>query len=393
LFTSVENTLDANWHDKAPRQDMDDDNFGVRWSGEIQPRETGGYRIGVITTCNTKVMLQGKLIAYTEYHYRNEYGDPRLRISEPLHLEKGQRYSIVVEAGESYGDAQVQLVWATPDEPDRARDVAQRADAIVLCMGLTARMEGEEMKIDIDGFKGGDRTRLDLPDAQQRLIKRVSALGKPVVLVLLNGSALALPWEKLHIPAIIEAWYPGQAAGRAIADVLFGDYNPGGRLPVTFYSSAEDLPPFEDYAMSTRTYRYFSGKPLYSFGYGLSYTAFGYTNLSTGSQYHDVGDTVKVAVDVSNTGPMAGDEVVQLYISHLDAPVPVPLRSLCGFRRVHLLPGESTRVEFSIAPDAFSIIDAENHQRIVPGDFEVSVGGGQPGAEGATTIRGRIQLK
>jgi beta-glucosidase len=262
-------------------------------------------------------------------------------------------------------------------------------------MGLTARMEGEEMNIDIDGFKGGDRTRLDLPGVQQKLIREIRALGKPIVLVLLNGSALAVNWEKEHIPAIVETWYPGQAAGQAIADVLFGDYNPGGRLPVTFYTSVSDLPPFEDYGMRGRTYRYFKGEPLYPFGYGLSYTSFAYSGLQVSKEQRE-GDTVDVVVNVKNTGSQAGDEVIQIYVSHLNAPVPVPIRSLKGFQRVHLLPGEERTVEFHIPPDAFSVIDATGRRVILPGEFEISVGGGQPqivkDLTAAQTLTSRIRL-
>jgi len=244
-------------------------------------------------------------------------------------------------------------------------------------MGLTPSLEGEQLDIEIEGFRGGDRTRLDLPDVQQELIKEIHALGKPIVLVLLNGSALAINWEKENIPAIVEAWYPGQAAGQAIADVLFGDYNPAGRLPVTFYKSVEDLPPFEEYQMSGQTYRYFKGEPLYSFGYGLSYTSFKYDNLKVAEQYK-VGDVVKVSVNVKNIGELAGDEVVQVYVSSLSSTVSVPIRSLKGFRRIHLLPGGVKTVEFSIPSDAFSIINDKNEREVLPGQFEISVGGRQP---------------
>jgi beta-glucosidase len=238
-FTNRSANLDVNWYDKAPREDLDDDGFSVRWSGEIQPQHTGTYQLGVISTCNTKVFLNDSLVAKTVYHFRDEYGDPRLRKSVPMVLEAGKKYKVVVEAIETFADAQVQLVWATP-KPDlkkKALEIARQADVVIMCMGITPRMEGEEMDVQIDGFRGGDRTRIDLPDVQQQLIKEIYALGKPVVLVLLNGSALAINWENENIPAIVEAWYPGQAAGQAIADVLFGDYNPAGRLPVTFYKS------------------------------------------------------------------------------------------------------------------------------------------------------------
>ena len=253
-----------------------------------------------------------------------------------------------------------------------------------MCMGITPRLEGEEMKVTVDGFRGGDRTRIDLPDVQQELIKEIYSLGKPVVLVLLNGSALAINWEKDNIPAIVETWYGGQAAGQAIADVLFGDYNPGGRLPVTFYKSVNDLPPFTDYNMQNRTYRYFKGEPLFPFGYGLSYTTFKYSNFKTKKTYA-VGDTINVTVEVKNTGKISGDEVVELYLSDLSSSVPVPIRALKGFKRISLLPGEAKVVSFSLAPDSFSVIDEQNKRVVKPGLFELTVGGSQPKA--ATGIK------
>lgn len=275
--------------------------------------------------------------------------------------------------------------WATgmpgqksPEElKAEALEVAGKANVIIMCMGITPRLEGEEMRVTVDGFKGGDRTRIDLPDVQQDLIKAIYALGKPVILVLLNGSALAVNWEKDNIPAILETWYGGQAAGQALADVIFGDYNPGGRLPVTFYKSVNDLPDFTDYKMENRTYRYFKGEPLYAFGYGLSYTTFKYSKFSVAKTYY-TGDTIKVSVNVKNTGKIAGDEVVQLYISNLSSSVPVPIRALKAFKRIHLLPGEVKTVSFSIAPEAFSVIDEQNKRVVKPGLFEFTVGGGQP---------------
>lgn len=379
LFSDRDSIIDANWNDKAPRQDMDDDNFGVRWSGRITPGKSGEYQLGFISTCKTRLYLNDSLIAQTVYHFRDEYGDPRLRKSVPIQLEAGQAYQIRLEAGETFADAQVQLVWAEP-KPQLLEDalaVARQADVVVLCMGLTARMEGEEMDVMVEGFRGGDRTRIDLPDIQQELIKAVQALGKPVVLVLLNGSALAVNWEQAHIPAILEAWYPGQAAGEAIADVLFGDYNPGGRLPVTFYHSVADLPPFEDYQLSTQTYRYFRQEPLYPFGFGLSYTTFGYSELQMAKELK-AGAALKVSVRVTNTGQRAGDEVVQLYLAHQKAPYRTPIRSLKAFRRVHLEAGESQVLTFDMPAADFTILDQQNNWQILPGQVEISVGGGQP---------------
>ncbi|MFN8239951.1 MAG: glycoside hydrolase family 3 C-terminal domain-containing protein [Bacteroidales bacterium] len=264
-----------------------------------------------------------------------------------------------------------------PDLHAEAMATAAKADVVIMVMGITPRLEGEEMRVNVDGFRGGDRTRIDLPDVQQQLIKDIKATGKPVVLVLLNGSALAINWENDNIPAILEAWYPGQAAGKAIADVIFGDYNPAGRLPVTFYRSVEDLPPFEDYNMKNRTYRYFTGKPLYPFGYGLSYTTFSYSGIKLKSKVK-TGQPVTVSVSVKNTGKRAGEEVVQLYLSNLAADVPVPLRSLKGFKRVHLEPGETRVLTFSLPPEDFSVINNEYKRVILPGKFMVTVGGCSP---------------
>jgi beta-glucosidase len=400
LFTGVDSVLDANWGDGSPRKDMDDDNFGVRWTGELTPDRNGVYQLGVITTCKVNLYLDDSLIAYTSYHFRDEYNDPRLRKSVPMTLKAGKKYRIRVDAGESYGDARVQLVWATPsaghaaDLQAEALATARRADVVVLCMGISSRLEGEEMDVNIDGFKGGDRTSLDLPKCQEDLIRAVEALGKPVVLVLLNGSALSVNWEAQHMPAIVEAWYPGQAAGTAIADVLFGDYNPGGRLPVTFYHSVKDLPAFSDYNMAGHTYRFFKGQPLYPFGFGLSYTSFAYDSL-TYAPTAKSGDSVHVRVGIMNTGKMAGDEVAQLYISRRDAAVPVPIRSLAAFRRIHLQPGERQMVEFVVAPNAFSVVNDKMQRVVLPGAFIFSVGGGQPGTVTATdpgTLSGHFSL-
>ena len=379
LFSAVDKTLDANWQDKAPREDMDDDNFAVRWTGVLQPDQSGTFQLGFIGTCNTKLYLDDSIIAKTVYHFRDEYGDPRLRKSIPIKLEAGKKYKLKVEASETFADAQVQLVWAAPKPnlKQEAIDIAKQADVIVMCMGLTARMEGEEMDIQIDGFRGGDRTKIGLPAVQEQLIKDIKALGKPVVLVLLNGSALAINWENENIPAIIEAWYPGQAAGQAIADVLFGDYNPAGRLPVTFYRSEKDLPSFEDYNITTQTYRYFKGEALYPFGYGLSYTTFQYDNFKIGNSYK-TGETIKLSVNVKNTGSVAGDEVVQAYVSNENKSSRIPIRSLKAFKRIHLNAGETKTVDLTIMPDAFSTFNEKNEKVTLPGKFEITSGGGQP---------------
>lgn len=273
-----------------------------------------------------------------------------------------------------------------------ALEAARKADVVIMCMGITPRLEGEEMRVAIDGFRGGDRTRIDLPDVQQDLIKSIHATEKPVVLVLLNGSAIAVNWESENIPAIIETWYGGQAAGEALADVIFGDYNPAGRLPVTFYKSVNDLPDFSDYKMDNRTYRYFRGEALYPFGYGLSYTTFSYSKLKVAKKVK-AGEPLKVSVTVKNTGSVAGEEVAQLYLSNLDADVPVPIRSLRGFDRIHLNPGETKTVSFEVAPDAFTVIDKNFKKVYDPGSFLIAVGGSQPvkaGTESETGILKKV---
>ena len=272
---------------------------------------------------------------------------------------------------------------AVPDPRAReeALEAARQADAVVLLLGLSPRLEGEEMPVDVPGFRGGDRVSLDLPAPQQELLEAVVAAGKPVVLVLLNGSALAITWAADHVPAILEAWYPGQAAGDAIADVLFGDANPAGRLPVTFYRSVAQLPPFDDYAMRGRTYRYFTGEPLFPFGHGLSYAAFAYQDLRVPADVR-AGDTVRVSVDVRNTGARAGDDVVQLYVTDEESTVPVPVRTLAGFQRVSLAARERRTVVFAVAPRYLSVVDDRGERVIEPGTFVISVGGKQPGFSG-----------
>lgn len=382
LFSETFANVDINWSDSAPRADMDDDNFGVRWSGELVPEISGEYQLGVISTCNTKVHLNGELVASTPYHFRDEYGDPRTKKSEWIKLNAGESYSIEITAAETYADAQIQLVWAEP-KPNLKADAlaaAKDAEAVVMFMGLTARMEGEEMDIQVDGFRGGDRTKLGLPQNQLELMQEIHALGKPMVLVLLNGSALAVNWEQANIPAIVEAWYPGQAAGTAIASVLFGDYNPAGRLPVTFYKSVDDLPAFEDYNMTTQTYRFFKDKPLYPFGYGLSYSRFNYENLIVTNEAK-TGETLTVSASIKNTSDIDGEEVVQVYVANLNEELNTPVRELKAFDRIALAAGESKTVSFELPAKAFSYVNEKGERINAPGEFEVSIGGGQPHQE------------
>jgi len=267
--------------------------------------------------------------------------------------------------------------------------LAEAAGVVVYVGGLSQRVEGEEGQregVGGDACSQGDRVDLGLPGAQAALLRALHATGTPLVVVLINGSALAVNWAAEHAPAIVEAWYPGEEGGTAIAEVLFGDFNPGGRLPVTFYKSVEDLPPFEDYRMAGRTYRYFSGEPLFPFGYGLSYTRFAYRDLrlsagrvATAEMRADpAGEILTVSVDVRDVGERAGDEVVQLYVSDVAASAPVPLRQLGGFERVHLAPGETKTVTFALTPRQLALIDDAGRRVVEPGAFRVAVGGRQP---------------
>jgi beta-glucosidase len=267
-------------------------------------------------------------------------------------------------------------LWSRPDIDYEAQalEAVENAEVVIAVMGLSPNLEGEEMAVHVEGFAGGDRTDIKLPRPQEELLKRIHALGKPVVLVLLNGSALAVNWAAEHVPAIVEAWYPGQAGGEALADVLFGDYNPAGRLPVTFYKSVEDLPPFVDYQMEGRTYRYFRGEPLFAFGHGLSYTTFEFDNLHVSHSEIKAGSTVAVSVDVTNSGDRAGDEVVQLYTRHSAAPSPRPIKELKGFKRFSLEAGERKTMTFTLSTDQLASWDEGGQWMVLPGTVEVMVG-------------------
>jgi len=270
---------------------------------------------------------------------------------------------------------------------------AEKADVAVMVMGISPRLQGEEGDAGNAEAKG-DRIHIDLPGRQEDLIKAVCRTGKPVVLVLLNGSALAIPWADENVPAIVETWYGGEEAGTALAEVLFGDYNPAGRLPVTFYRSLDQFPDFEDYRMAGRTYRYFEGGPLYPFGFGLSYTRFAYSGLKISPNKVRTGKRVKVSATVENTGARDGDEVVQFYVRDVEASFPTPLRKLAGFKRIHLAPGERQKVSFALTSAQMSLIDDAGNRIIEPGKFEVSVGGGQPvrWARAADFITGTFEV-
>jgi beta-glucosidase len=363
--------------------------FSFRWSGTLKVKETGDYNFAMKSNGGFRLYIDDKLVV--EDWQKQEPSEKVVTRSGNLHLDRKQSYQIKIEYYKSGYWPQLFVQWHLIDSNHfrKAVKLAKDADVVIFVGGITAQLEGEEIPVELEGFKGGDRTSLDLPWVQEDLLKMIYATKKPVVLVLTSGSALAVNWAAANIPAILQIWYPGQEGGTALADILFGDYNPGGRLPVTFYQSVDQLPPFEDYRMKGRTYRYFGGQPLYPFGYGLSYTRFAYSNLQLPGSIK-AGEQLKVTAMVKNTGKVSGDEVVQLYVKDQLASVPVPICALQGFKRVHLSPGEQREVVFELTPRQLAAIqirsDGEGIRRVVePGKFEITVGGILPDGTSATT--------
>jgi len=396
--TRIDRTIDFDWDHIAPAEGLEANRYSVRWSGELLPPGPGDYTLVVhVDRCfdcrghdPVRLYVDGNKVI-------DNVGNDKSEMQARLHFAKTTPHSIRLEVMHSGEDHGVRLQWLAPPQVQLAEATAavRHADAIVAFVGLSPDVEGEELRIDVPGFDHGDRTDIALPPVQRALLEHAVTSGKPLIVVLMSGSAVALNWAKQHADAILAAWYPGEAGGEAIAQVLAGDYDPGGRLPVTFYASTADLPPFTRYGMHGRTYRYFDGTPLYPFGYGLSYTRFDYLNLELSAKRLQAGASLKLDAAVRNSGSRAGDEVVQVY---LDAPdVPGAARhALVGFQRVHLAAGESRRVEFELAPRQLSTVDAAGVRRVMPGRYRVFIGGGQPGyAAGVSaefTIAGREVL-
>ena len=396
VLTRTDATVDFAWGFSGVSPQLAK-NYSVRWAGVLVPSETSDYLIGFTGQDGYRVWLDGNPLVEDWTTHR-----PATSQTKQVHLEKGHTYPIKIEYFQTIRGAEARLKWTIPRrEEQRAVEAARNADLVILAMGLTARIEGEEMNVQAEGFSGGDRTSIDLPKPQEDLMVRIVAAGKPTVLVLMNGSALAVNWADQHVPAILEAWYPGGEGGTAVAEALAGDFSPGGRLPVTFYKSVDQLPAFEDYSMAKRTYRYFDGEPLYPFGYGLSYTSFGYSNAKVDRESVSPTDAVTISAEVANTGAMPGDEVVELYVTHSGIPG-APIRSLAGFQRVHLDRGAHKIISFTLRDRDLSIVDESGKRRIVPGTVNVWIGGGQPvgrtgvpkpaGTETKFTIAGEAAL-
>ena len=405
VVTRIDHQIDFDWDAASPVPGVSAKDFGVRWTGTISVPAPGDYPFSVeLTHCypcgdaeGYKIYLDGKEVA--RYSGKPAESRPSGTPAFTLHFDDTKQHAFRVEythRAPLFG-AGITLGWMPPADAERERAVAiaKQADVIVAFVGLSPNLEGEEMPIHVKGFLGGDRTDIQLPDVQKELLEALAATGKPLVVVLMNGSALGVNWTQQHANAILEAWYPGEVGGTAIAETLNGKNNPAGRLPVTFYKSIAQIPPFTDYSMKGRTYRYFHGDPLYSFGYGLSYTRFAFSNLKLSTATVKAGDDLDIEADVRNTGDNSGDEVVELYLSPPQTPL-APIHELEGFRRIHLQPGETQQVHFTLHPRQLSVVDAQGNRSVQPGEYSVFVGGAQPapnsGVSEAFSIQGSEPL-
>ncbi|HVG26915.1 MAG TPA: glycoside hydrolase family 3 C-terminal domain-containing protein, partial [Acidobacteriaceae bacterium] len=407
VMTRVDPEINFDWSGVSPLKATPDSGFSVRWTGAITAPAAGEYeftlRTGRCRGCNRtqsyKVFVDGQQVAASEAppaagerpamaingttglpEERHVAGPAKFKVNFADKNEHELRIEFLrTSARDGSG---ITLEWSPKPEVllPGALEAAKGADLVVAMVGLSPNLEGEEMPVNLPGFVGGDRTDIKLPAAQEEMLQQLAATGKPMVVVLLNGSALAVNWAEAHANAVLEAWYPGEAGGRAIADTLTGKNNPSGRLPVTFYTSLDELPPFTEYGVKNRTYRYFTGTALYGFGYGLSYTKFAYSKAKVSTASLKAGDPLTVEADVKNTGKMAGDEVAQVYLM---APRDgngglSPNLQLEGFQRVHLAPGQTKHVVFKLTPRELSEVDAEGVRSVQAGSYTVAVGGAQP---------------
>ncbi|GEM71990.1 glycoside hydrolase family 3 [Sphingomonas aquatilis NBRC 16722] len=358
--------------------------FKASWTGEFVPPGPGQYRLIIDQSqcwkdCTThdsaRVTLGGKVL--------HDGPLPKGRVEMTVDSD-GTPQPIAITLDHVSDDESFRLLWMPPAQPllDQAVAAVRDADLAIVVAGLSPDLEGEALSVSVPGFVGGDRTDIALPLPQQRLLAALKATGKPIVLVLSSGSAVSV--DPTSADAILANWYPGEAGGTALADVLSGITNPGGRLPVTFYRATTDLPAFIDYAMKERTYRYFTGTPLWGFGHGLSYTRFGYA-APRGAASIAAGQPLKVETTVTNTGPRDGDEVVQAYLvppaptRPLGSTEAVLQRQLVGYRRVNLKRGKGMAVAFTLTPRDMSIVDHDGRRHVAPGAYRLYVGGGQPG--------------
>ncbi len=379
--TVVQNGIDHYWAEgETPAAGIPSIHYSARYTTSINATTNDTIHFEIEGDDGYKILINGKTIV--DAWLRNRWGAKQF----DLPLKKDSSYKIVVEHYQSEGNAMIRLQSGHYKKTNLTSLQIKwaDADAIIFVGGISPQLEGEEMPVAIPGFKGGDRTSILLPAVQTELMQALKLSGKPIVFVMMTGSAIATPWESENIPSIVNAWYGGQSAGTAVADVLFGDYNPAGRLPVTFYKSDSDLPSFMSYDMSGRTYRYFKGEALYPFGYGLSYTKFLYSNLVIPPTIK-TGKPVTVSVKLTNTGKKDGEEVIQLYVSNQDKSIHAPLKALKGFKRIYLKKGESKTIQFKLTPQDLSVVNDQGVSQQLKGKIMISVGGGQPGMNNKTT--------
>lgn len=387
----LDHEIDFDWNSAAPLAGLQQDNFSVRWTGVIVPMQAGkmqfSMRLAHCYPCydseHIVVKIDGAIVEDSATATKEYHGSSTPPFAVNFSDTKPHRIEIDYSHKAPLFGGGITFEWTPPASllQNDASSIIANADLVVAMVGLSPELEGEEMPIHVEGFSGGDRTDIKLPAPQQMLLDEAAKAGKPLIVVLLNGSALAVEWAQQHANAVLEAWYPGEFGGKAIAETLLGRNNPSGRLPVTFYRSLDDLPAFTDYSMSKRTYRYFTGKPLYSFGYGLSYTTFAYSNTRLSTARLVAGQPLEAQTTVRNTGKMAGDEVVEAFLippANGNAGLS-PRLQLAAFQRVHLAPGEQRTVHFTLDPRSISEVDAEGVRSVQAGKYQLSIGGAQPG--------------
>lgn len=390
--TTTETAIDHFWTEgQIPATGINAINFSGRYTTYFTAAKDESINFETDGNDGYRLMINDSV--FVDAWSKNRWGARQFQLS----VKKDARYKIVMEFYQEEGTAAIRLSQGNYVKTDFNALVAglKDVDAIVFAGGISPQLEGEEMKVSVPGFKGGDRTSIMLPAMQTELMKALATTGKPLVFVMMTGSALAIPWEDQHVPAIMNAWYGGQSAGTAIADVLFGDYNPAGRLPVTFYKGDNDLPGFSDYSMNGRTYRYFKGEALYPFGYGLSYTSFKYGGLKLPATLIK-GKKILFTATITNSGKIAGEEVVQVYVSHPGKSGLAPIRALKNFQRISLKAGESRLLKFELSADQLSLVNENGVLYQPTGAVEISVGGGQPGVKNITTsnvLKGAVSIR
>jgi beta-glucosidase len=372
VLTTFKNRIDDFWVEgQQPENGIKGTYFSVRYTTYYKSPSTETTTFIAEGDNGYKIFLNDNLVCDA---WDNGKKEPQ---SFQTEMKKDTIYKIVIEyyQGDGFGRMKFGKGIKIKTDFNALKNKLKDVDVIVFVGGISAELEGEEMPVKYPGFDGGDRTKIELPEVQTKLMKSLNEIGKPVVFVMMTGSAISCNWENENIPAILNVWYGGQSAGTAVADVLFGDYNPAGRLPVTFYKSTSDLPDFKDYSMLNRTYRYFNGTVLYPFGYGLSYTQFEYTNLKLSNYEITKNGTVTILVNVKNTGNYDGDEVVQLYLKNKTSLQPQPIKSLRAFKRIGIKKGENITLDFVLSADDFKYFNEQLNDFVIdPGIYEIQIG-------------------